>query len=84
MGADALAARDLVEVGADEQRDADAGRRQLRHDARQALAVADDIEAALGRALRPALRHQANGAWRQATGDRRHLIGRGHFEIQRQ
>ena len=45
--------------------------------------LADDVEAALGRALGALFRHQTDGVRRRRDGDVEHLLGRRHLEIER-
>ncbi len=75
---------ELARVGLDEQRDADAAAAERRDHRRKALATGDHVEAALRRALLALLRNDAGGVRANLEGDRHHLVGRGHLEIERQ
>ncbi len=57
----------------------------LRHDEMgERVLLARDLEAALGGALLALLRHDTDCMRAMAQGDRLHLGGRGHLEVERQ
>ena len=72
-----------LDVRLDEERDADAGIPQFAHGAVQVPLPPQDVEAAFGRALLAPLRHEAGGMGADARGDRDHLGGRRHLEVER-
>ena len=82
-GADRRRGFDLLRLGGDEQRNADAGAAQLPDRRAQRIALAGDIEPAFGRALGPPLGNEAGGVRANLAGDLHHLRRRRHFEIER-
>src|SRR5690606_510940 len=75
---------ELLRIRLDEERYADAGLSELEDEALQVVVPAAGVEAALRRALLAALRHDAGGMRAVAQRDRQHLLGRRHFEVERQ
>ncbi len=82
--ADGVRGLELHGLRLDEQRDADAGGAEIPNVAREVIVAARDVEAALGGALGPLLRHDAGGVGPVLERDRQHLVGRRHLEIERQ
>jgi hypothetical protein len=80
--ADALGRFDLLELGIDEDRDHDARVGQPLHHAEEPLLLGDDVQPALGGDLVPALGHQHRHLRLDARGERHHLVGSGHLEVQ--
>ena len=80
--ADAGGGLDLAGVVADEQRHAAACLAQGGDELGQALLVARDVEAALGRPLFALFGNDADGVGTVAQGDGLHLGRRGHFQVQ--
>ena len=74
---------DLLGLGCDEQRHADAGSGQLPHHVGQCGALPGSIEAAFGRALRPPFRNDAGGVRLHLRGNGDHFRGGSHFQIKR-
>ena len=75
---------DLARVGFDEQADANARVGQARHDRGKMVVLAGGVEPALGRALLALFGDDAGGVRRMAQRNRQHLVGRRHFEVERQ
>ena len=71
------------ELRLDEERHANAGALELADDPVQMSLLADDVEAAFGRALLAPLRHEAAGIGDMAQRDLEHLRRRRHLEVQR-
>ena len=65
------------------KRDTHAGLGEFGGDDLEMIVAADDIEAAFGRALAALFRNEAARVRPRIEGDRHHLVGRRHFEIQR-
>ncbi len=82
-GADLRRRLDLGLLGGHEQRDATAGITKGRDEPGKALGVASDVQPAFGGALLAPLWNQTDRVWRVAKGDRLHLVGRRHLEVQR-
>jgi hypothetical protein len=74
---------ELTAVRLDEHGDTDTRRPQRRYDGLQAIVLAHRIDAALGGALLALFRHDAGGMGPMLQGNRRHLVGRRHFQIER-
>ena len=83
VGADGCRCLDGLEVGLDEQRDANTGALQFCDERLQRFDAAPDIEPAFRRALLAPLRHKATGVRHMAQRDLQHLIRCRHFEIER-
>ena len=75
---------DLPAVGGDEDRDPAARLPQRRDEMRQPVLVLRHLEPALGGALLPPLRHDADRVRPVAERDRLHLVRGRHLEVQRQ
>ena len=73
---------DLGKVGIDEHARADPGVSQPGHRRAQPLELADDVEPTLGGHFMAALRHQHRHFGLELTGNRDHLVGRRHLEIE--
>ena len=73
---------DLRGFRADEQGDLDAGRGERGHGRRDALALAGDLEAALGRDLLARLGDEADGGGPELPGEIRHSRRAGHLEVE--
>jgi 16S rRNA (guanine966-N2)-methyltransferase len=82
LGPHAGGGHQLALVGIDEQADLGPAPGQPRHDALQAPAFADDVEAALGRHLLAVLGHQAHGRRPQAQRDLDHLALQAQLQVQ--
>ena len=74
----------LPRIGIDEQRGADAGLRDGVDVGLQLRAPAGRVETALGGHLEAFLGHDAGGVRPVPEGDRQHLLGGRHLEIERQ
>ena len=74
---------DLLWIGGDEQRHADARRLQLGDDRHEVIVLAHHVEPAFGRHFLPPLRHDAGGVRARLERDVDHLARRRHLEIQR-
>ncbi|MCY1186533.1 hypothetical protein D9M73_274140 [compost metagenome] len=74
---------DLPRIGFDEQRDADACLAQRRHQRCQRGELPRRIEPALGGPLLALFGHDARGVGAVPQGDRQHLVGRRHFQVER-
>ena len=66
----------------DEQRDADVGFAQAIDDGGEGVVQARRVQPAFGRALLAFFRDDAGGVRGMGEGDRQHLVGGGHFEIE--
>jgi hypothetical protein len=75
--------RDLGRVGLDEQADADAGLAQFIDIISQVVVLAGGVEPAFGGPLLALLGNQARGVGTVAQRDFEHLLGRRHFEVER-
>ncbi len=75
---------ELTRIGRDEQRDANAGILQPRHDRLQRVVLAGGIQPAFGGAFGAAFRNDAGGVGLVGQRDGQHFIGRRHFEVDRQ
>ncbi len=67
----------------DEQRNPNAGAKKLIDIGQQAVMAADHVQPALGGAFGALFRHQTAGVRLDFQGDVEHLLGGGHFEIER-
>ena len=74
---------DLLLIGCDEQRHADAGGLQFGDDRHEMIVLTHDIESAFGRHLLPPLRDNAGSMRARFQRDVDHLARRRHLEIQR-
>src|SRR6185437_3457900 len=74
---------DLRRIWVDEERDADARFAQRRDEGLQPGGIGDDVESTFGRDLLTALRHEAARMRRMLDGNYEHLVGDGHFKIER-
>ncbi len=74
---------DLVGIGVDEQRDADARLAQHPHRRRHPVVAGHDIQPALGGQLLAPLGHQAGGVRPVVERDGQHLLGDRHLQVQR-
>ena len=77
----ALGRFDLRKIRRDEQRHANARRRELAHAARHALHIGGDIEPAFGGDLGAIFRHEAAVLRPHADGDFHHFVGEPHLEV---
>ena len=75
---------ELALIGFDEQRHANVGLTQQAHHRREAIVLARRIDAAFGRPLFALLGNDARRMRTMLERDRQHLVGRRHFEIERQ
>ena len=75
---------DLAFLGSDEQADADASIAEPCDDRRKPVVLPGGIEPALGRPLLAPFGDDAGGVRHMAQRDGEHLVGRRHFEVERQ
>jgi hypothetical protein len=81
-GADPVRGINLPLVGVDEHADDDPRLAETRDGVLQRRLAGDDVEAALGRHLLPALGDEHRHLRPGASGDRDHLVGRRHLEVE--
>ncbi len=74
---------DLARIGLDEQAHADIGGAQFAHHRRESVVHAGRIEPAFGGQLLAPFGHDAGGVRPVAERDGEHLVGRGHFQVER-
>ncbi len=74
---------DLAWVGLDEQADSDPRLAEPGDEGMEVIVLPRRVEAALGRPFFPFLGHDAGGVRAVAKRDLQHLLGRRHFEVER-
>jgi hypothetical protein len=82
-GAEAQGGFDLALIRADEQAHANAGVREARDDRLQAVVLPGGVESAFGGHFLALFGHDAGRVRLMGEGDREHLLGRGHLEVER-